>query len=305
VFKEEVIGGTTFGIPMRGVSPMFMFYNKGVLNRLGLKPATTMEELVRQIPALRSAGVTPIGLGGADKWPQMVWFQYLYSRIAGNDAVAQGLAGDERVWASRESRSALRLLRNLVDTEAFGGTYDSVEYSSTGSAALLRSGRTAYELQGSWHFATTVESAPAFADELGWTPFPTVRGGTGEPGEIVGNLSNFYNVLTETRYPEAAGQFLAQLYSEDFLTDQIHLGNLPPTINAGELVQGDARLTPLNKRYLSFIVSLVADAPAFQLSWDQTVPADKQIPFQRTMADYFNNTIDADAFIQKAQELTD
>ena len=225
--------------------------------------------------------------------------------MAGNDGVADGLAGDERVWPSSESGSALRVLRSLVDRGAFGETYDSVKYSSTGSAALLRSGRTAYELQGSWHFATTVEGAPTFAEELGWTPFPTVPGGTGKPGEIVGNLSNFYNVLMETRYPEAAGQFLKQLYSEDFLTDQIRLGNLPPTINAGELVQGDARLTPLNKRYLSFIVSLVADAPAFQLSWDQTVPADKQISFQHTMADYFNNTIDADAFVQKTQELTD
>jgi xylobiose transport system substrate-binding protein len=304
VFKEEVIDGTTFGIPMRGVSPEFLFYNKTILSHLGLKPATTLDELQRQIGVLAAAGVTPIGLGGADKWPQMLWFQYIYSRVMGNDAVAQGLAGDEQVWASDESRSALRLIRSLVDSGAFGKTYDSVKYNSAGSAALLRTGKTAYELQGAWHFATTVEGDPTFAGKLGWTPFPTVDGGRGLPGEIVGNLSNFYNIIAETRYPDTVREFLKELYNDQFLAEEIRLGNLPPTINAAELLQADTTMMPLNKRYLTFVVGLVAQAPNFQLSWDQAVPAEKQTAFQNATADYFNGTMDADTFIRTVQDLT-
>jgi len=81
VFKEDVISGTTYGIPIRGVAPVFLFYNKTVLSRLGLKPATTLNELRRQVGVLTKAGVTPVGLGGADKWPQLMWFEYLYSRV--------------------------------------------------------------------------------------------------------------------------------------------------------------------------------------------------------------------------------
>ena len=304
VFKEDVIGGTTYGIPIRGVAPVFLFYNKTVLSRLGLKPATTLNELRRQVGVLKSAGVTPVGLGGADRWPQLMWFEYLYSRVIGNDAVAKGLAGDYRVWESADSRSVLRLIRTLVDSGAFGKSYDSVKYGSTGSAALLRAGRTAYELQGAWHYATTTEPDPGFAGKLGWTPFPAVSGGRGLPGEIAGNLSNFYNVFADTRYPGTVREFLAELHGNPFLADQIRLGNLPPTNNAGELLQADTNLAPINKRYLTFVVGLVAKAPTFQLSWDQTMPAEKQVAFQNAIAGFFNGTIDADAFIRTVQAVT-
>ena len=304
VFKEDVIGGTTFGIPIRGVAPAFLFYNKAVLSRLGLKPATTMTELRRQVGVLAKAGVTPIGLGGADKWPQLIWFEYLYSRVLGNDVVAKGLAGDQQVWESDGSRSVLRLIRTLVDGGAFGKSYDSVKYGATGSAALLRTGKTAYELQGAWHFATTIDPEPAFAGQLGWTPFPTVEGGRGARGEIAGNLSNFYNVLADTRYPETVRDFLKELHDNQFLADQIQLGNLPPTNNAGELLQANTDLPPINKKYLTFVVDLVARAPSFQLSWDQTMPTDKQVTFQDAVAGFFNGTINAEAFIRTVQAVT-
>jgi len=304
VFKEDVISGTTFGIPIRGVAPAFLFYNKAVLSRLGLKPATTMTELRRQVGVLTKAHVTPIGLGGADKWPQLMWFEYLYSRVVGNEAVAKGLAGDSKVWESADSRSVLRLIRSLVDSGAFGKSYDSVSYGSTGSAALLRTGKTAYELQGAWHFATTIDPDPGFAGQLGWTPFPKLDGGHGLPGEIVGNLSNFYNAIADTRYPETVRGFLAELHDNQFLADQIKIGNLPPTNNADELLQADTSLMPINKKYLTFVVDLVAKAPTFQLSWDQTIPEDKKATFQDAIANFFNGAIDADTFIRTLQTVT-
>jgi len=304
VFKEDVIAGTTYGIPIRGVAPVFLFYNKTVLRRLGLNPATTLTELRRQAGVLTKAGVTPIGLGGADRWPQLMWFEYLYSRVLGNDAVAKGLAGDNQVWSSNESRSALRLIRTLVDGGAFGKSYASVKYGSTGSAALLRTGKTAYELQGAWHFATTIDPDPGFAGQLGWTPFPTVDGGRGLPAEITGNLSNFYNVLADTRYPDTVREFLAELHDNQFLAGQIRLGNLPPTNNASELLRADTDLMPINKKYLAFVVDLVARAPSFQLSWDQTMPADKQAAFQDAVANFFNGNVDAEEFIRTIQAAT-
>lgn len=303
VMKEEVIDGHTYGIPVRGVAPVFLFHNRAVLQRLGLEPATTLEELSRQVAVLRSAGITPIGLGGADKWPQMLWFQYIYARVIGNAVVARGLGGDAQVWASAESRTALQVIRTLVDSGAFGTGYNSMKYGSDGSAALLRSGRVAYELQGAWHFATTVDSAPAVAGQIGWTAFPSLAGGRGQPREITGNLSNFYNVHAATRYPDTVRDFLKLLYGKHFLADQIGLGNLPPTNNAGELLQNDTALTPLKKQYLTFVVDLISQAPTFQLSWDQTVPVQSQIALQDVTADFFAGTITADDFVRRMQDL--
>jgi xylobiose transport system substrate-binding protein len=304
VFEEEVIDGTTYGIPMRGVAPTFLFYNKAVLEAAGVEPATTLDELLDQVPALTAAGVTPLGLAGADKWPTQMWYQYVFARLIGNEEVAKGLAGDDEVWESDGSRAALDTIRELVDAGAFGQNFDSVTYGTDGSAALLRTGKSAYELMGTWHFATVQAGDAEFVEnDLGFVAFPSIDG-AGEPGEIAGNLSNYYNVAADTRYPDAVAAFLAELYGDDFLNDQIGLGNLPPTTNAAELIDADADLPALNKEYLTFVLGLVADAPSFQLSWDQAVPAESASPVQNAMADFLNGTIDADGWIAAMQAAT-
>jgi xylobiose transport system substrate-binding protein len=303
VFDEEVIDGKSYGIPMRGVAPTFLYYNKKVLSDAGLEPATTWDELISQASTLSDAGVTPIGLAGADKWPTQMWYQYAFDRVAGPDAVKSGLSGDADAWASDESKEALADLKDLVDAGAFGGNFDSVTYGTDGSAALLRTGKSAYELMGTWHYATIAGGDADFVkNDLGWIAFPSI--GADNASDIAGNLSNYYNVAADTRYPDTVRAFLAELYSDDFLNDQLALGNLPPTTNAADLVSADTDLDETNREFLTFVAGLVSDASTFQLSWDQVVPAASQTPLQNSMADFFNGTIDADGWISAVQAAT-
>jgi xylobiose transport system substrate-binding protein len=305
VFDEEVIDGESYGIPMRGVAPTFLFTNEKVLADAGLEPASTWDELLDQAPALEQAGVTPVALGGADKWPTQMWYQYAFAREIGNDEVAKGLAGDQDVWASAGSEKALADIRELTDAKAFGSAFDSVGYSNNGTTALLSQGKAAYELMGTWNYATLKAAAPDFvADGLGWTAFPSLSGGAGAPDEIAGNLSNYYNVAADTRYPDTVRDFLKQLYSDEFLSDQIALGNLPPTTNANDLVQADTTIDERNKEYLGFVFDLVQSASTFQLSWDQTVPTASKTRLTDAVADYANGSIDADQWISDMQSLT-
>jgi xylobiose transport system substrate-binding protein len=303
VFDEEVIDDKAYGIPMRGVAPTFLYYNKKVLADAGLEPAQDWDELLSQVDTLSAAGVTPIGLAGADKWPTQMWYQYAFARMASADAVKEGLNGDAEAWNSDASREALDSLKGLVDSGAFGSNFDSVTYGTDGSAALLRTGKSAYELMGTWHYATIAGGDPEFVkNDLGWIAFPAMGGENAS--DIAGNLSNFYNVAADTRYPDTVRAFLAELYSEEFLTDQLALGNLPPTTNAADLIAADSSLDETNKEFLTFVVGLVEEAESFQLSWDQVVPAANQTPLQNAMADYFNGTIDADGWISAVTSAT-
>jgi xylobiose transport system substrate-binding protein len=305
VFDEEIIDGKSYGIPMRGVAPTFLFTNNKVLDEAGLKPATSWDELLSQVSTLEGAGVTPIALGGADKWPTQMWYQYAFAREIGNEQVAKGLAGDADVWSSKGSERALDDLSTLIGDGGFGKAFDSVGYSNNGTTALLSQGKAAYELMGTWNYATLAAAAPEFvANDLGWTAFPTISGGDGENGEIAGNLSNYYNVAADTRYPKTVRDFLKELYSDDFLTDQIALGNLPPTTNANDLVQADASIDPKQKEYLGFVFDLVQQAPTFQLSWDQTVPTASKTALTDAIADFANGSIDAEQWITQVQSLT-
>jgi len=305
VFDEEVIDGEAYGIPMRGVAPTFLFYNKQVLADAGLEPAQTWDDLLSQAETLTQAGVIPVALAGADKWPTQMWYQYAFAREIGNEEVSAGLAGDGEVWASEGSRTALDDLKELVDAGTFGSTFDSVGYSNQGTTGLLSQGKAAYELMGTWNYATLEGAAPDFvADDLGWVAFPSLEDGAGESGEIAGNLSNFYNVAADTRYPETARDFLKELYSDEFVADQIALGNLPPTLNAGEFIAADESIDPNKKSYLDFVFTLVQDAPTFQLSWDQVVPTASKERLTDAIADYFNGTIDADGWVSQMQSIT-
>ncbi|WP_395242768.1 ABC transporter substrate-binding protein [Agromyces sp. MMS24-K17] len=305
VFDEQVIDGATYGIPMRGVAPTFLFYNEQVLADAGLEPAQTWDDLLTQSATLSGAGVIPIALAGADKWPTQMWFQYAFAREIGNDAVAEGLAGDAEVWESDGSRAALDNLQGLLDAGAFGTTFDSVGYSNQGTTALLSQGKAAYELMGTWNYATLEGADPDFvAQNLGWVPFPSLDGGSGQSGEIAGNLSNFYNVSADTRYPDVAVEFLKELYSPEFVADQIGLGNLPPTVDAGDAIAADETLDENTKTYLTFVVDLVAAAPTFQLSWDRVVPTEQKEALTDAVAGYFNGSLDADAWIAQMQSIT-
>lgn len=295
VFNEEVIDGKSYGIPMRGVAPEFLYYNTQVLADAGLEPATTWDEFKAQIPVLQDAGVIPVALAGADKWPSMIWLQFLYARYLGNEAVSAGLAGDTSVWESEGSQAALAEMQELIDMGAFGSNFASQSYGGDGTAALIRSGLAAYELMGSWHYGT-IKGEAETVENLGWTGFPNFDEGDGLDDEIAGNLSNFYNVAADTRYPEAVAGFLAELYGDEFLNGQLSFGNVPPTTNAGDLIAA-SDLDEGAKAHATHVVETVEKAPTFQLSWDQVVPASQQTASQDAVADFFNGAIDIQGYI--------
>ncbi|GAA1002058.1 extracellular solute-binding protein [Subtercola frigoramans] len=302
VFNEEVVDGKSYGVPMRGVGPVVLYYNKTVLDQAGLKPPTTYNDLLGQIDKLKSAGVTPIALGGADKWPTLMWYEYFYTREVGNADVSKALAGDSSIWGSDASKKALADIRGLVDSGAFGTNYQSVHYANDGSPKLLSSGKAAYELMGNWNYGTIAGDDPGFATtNLGWTTFPTVGGSNVD--DLAGNLSNYYNVAADTRYPDTVAKFLAALYGDDFVKGELAIGNLPPTTSAGSLIDSTPGLTPSAQSFLQFQLGIITKAPSFQLSWDQSVSTASAAPMLNAMTSYFSGDSDEASFISAMQAL--
>ncbi|MFF4974627.1 ABC transporter substrate-binding protein [Streptomyces sp. NPDC001083] len=299
VVKSAVVDGTSYGVPMRGTQPVLLFHNKKVLDDAGVKPPQTWDELLGAVKKLKAKGVTPIALGGGDRWPTLMWFEYLYDRIAGPGLFQKAHEGDKKAWESADSKKALSMIRELVDAGAFGKNYDSVKYTNGASPALLASGKAGFELMGSWYYAQQQSDAKAFAEkDLGYTTFPTVPAGKGDAADVVGNTNNFYSVLKKTKHPEAVGEFLKLMYSDEFVKAQLAIGNLPTTTNTPKFLG-----TSADPDYSRFQYDLVAKAPAFQLSWDQAYPPAAGTPIQQAVQQFFNGQIDADGFIQAMQAL--
>ncbi|GAA4882330.1 ABC transporter substrate-binding protein [Kitasatospora terrestris] len=300
VFNSAVVDGKPYGVPMRGTQPVLLFHNKKVLADAGITPPKTWDELVADAKALKAKGVTPIALGGADQWPTLMWFEYLYDRIAGPGLFQRALGGDPAAWAGEDSRAALAKLKELVDAGAFGTTYDSVKFTDGGSPALVAKGKAAFELMGSWYYSTQQDANPDFARTgLGYTGFPTVAGGKGDAADVVGNTNNFYSVLKKTKHPEAAAAFLKLMYSDEFVKAQLAIGNLPTTTNTANFLD-----TAASPEYSKYQYELVKAAPSFQLSWDQAYPPSAITPIHVAVQQFFNGKLDADGFIKAMQALS-
>ncbi|MFJ2111893.1 MULTISPECIES: ABC transporter substrate-binding protein [unclassified Streptomyces] len=300
VFNTAEIDGKAYGIPMRGTQPVLLFSNKKVLADAGTGQPRTWDELLDAVKKLRAEGVTPIALGGGDRWPTLMWFEYVYDRVAGPELFKKALAGDKSVWESPESRKSLALIRELVDAGAFGTSYDSVKYTDNGSPALLATGKAGFELMGSWAYSTQQELDADFAAKsLGYGDFPTVDGGKGDPADVVGNTNNFYSVLKKTEHADAIAEFLKLMYSDEFVEAQLDIGNLPTTTTTEKFL-GAAE----NPGYLTYQFRMVSEAPSFQLSWNQAYPPAADAPMMQAVQQFFNGSIDADGFIKAMQSLS-
>ncbi|MGW2376031.1 ABC transporter substrate-binding protein [Kitasatospora sp. NPDC001683] len=299
VFNSAVIDKKAYGIPMRGTQPVLLFHNKKVLADAGLTPPKTWDELLATTKALKAKGITPISLGGGDQWPTLMWFEYLYDRIAGPGLFQRALGGDKEAWASEDSRKALTTLKQLVDAGAFGSNFDSVKFTDGGSPALVAKGKAAFELMGSWYYSTQQDANPDFAKSgLGYTGFPALSGGKGDPADVVGNTNNFYSVLKKTKHPVEVAAFLKLMYSEEFVKAQLAIGNLPTTTNTPDHFDLSASPAYSKDQY-----QLVKDAPSFQLSWDQAYPPSAMTPMHTAIQQFFNGGLDADGFVKAMQAL--
>ncbi|MEU1042612.1 ABC transporter substrate-binding protein [Streptomyces sp. NPDC005551] len=299
VFDTARIDGKPYGIPMRGTQPVLLFSNKKVLADAGVEQPRTWDELLAAVKKLKAADVTPIALGGGDQWPTLMWFEYLYDRVAGPGLFQKALDGDKDAWASADSKKALSMLKELIDAGAFGTNFDSVKFTDGGSPALLAAGKAGFELMGSWEYSTQQDANKKFAEKnLGYSAFPSVEGAKGDPGNLVGNTNNFYSVLKKTEHPEAVAEFLKLMYSDSFVKKQLSIGNLPTTTNTEKFLD-----TSASPEYSRYQFDLVKKAPSFQLSWDQAYPPAAITPIHQAVQQFFNGQLDADGFIKAMQAL--
>jgi raffinose/stachyose/melibiose transport system substrate-binding protein/xylobiose transport system substrate-binding protein len=272
VLEAAQIEGKTYGLPMRGVQPVAMFYNQEVLDAAGLQVPQTWDQLLAAVDALKAQGVTPIALAGSQSWTQLMWLEYLLDRVGGPEVFQAIRDGEPGAWEQPAVLEALSMIRELVDRGAFGEDFASVGYDVGGASTILAQGDAGLHLMGSWEYVNQLGQSPEFVESgnLGWAPFPAVEGGAGDPTNIVGNPNNFYSVVADSDQKETAVEYVTTaLNDEQYVSDLIAAGDVPAVAGVrDQLEQAD------NAEYTTWIYDLVEAAPNFQLSWDQDLQAE-------------------------------
>lgn len=288
------LDGKIYGVPMRGMQPVMLFYNKSLFAQHKLEPPTTWEDLQKAITTFKDAGITPFALGGAEKWPELMWMEYLLDRIGGPEVFRKIQDGDTDGWGDPAVLKTAQTVKQLIDDGAFGKNFNSVDYASGAAPTLLSKGKAAMHLMGSWEYSTQLGKAPEFAEkDLGWTTFPTVAGGVGDAANIVGNPTNYWSVNSRTKHKDAAIEFLKAMASETYAQDLVDNGDVPTTSNAASMLSGSP-----NPQFATDQYQMVEKAPSFTLSWDQALESKYATPLLTEISKLFAGKTSPEQFVE-------
>nr|WP_216094249.1 extracellular solute-binding protein [Jiangella alba] len=296
VAQNGVIDGTTYAVPMNDVQPVVLYYNEDLFAQAGIEVPTTWQETLDAVATFQDQGIIPFSLAGQSVWPELMWIQYLTDRVGGPEVFQAVLDGEPDAWSDPAIAEALTKIQELVDAGGFGDAFASVAADQSADAALVHTGRAAMLLQGSWVYATFHTDNPEFATSaLGFTTFPEVEGGSGDPANIVGNPANFWSVsasASEEAQQTALDYVNGSVYDDEQLTAMLDAGSVPPVAGLeDQIAQSD------DAEYLGFAYGLVQDAPHFQLSWDQALPSDQAQELLTNLSQIFLGEITPQQFV--------
>lgn len=264
------IDGVTYGIANGQSQPVILFFNEELFAQIGAEVPTTWDELIDVVGQFNEAGIAPFSVAGQSKWPYLMWIQYLTDRIGGPEVFQAVLDNEPDAWSHPAITEALTKIQELVEAGGFASGFGSVSADANADLALVYTGKAAMILQGSWVYSTFKIDAPEFAAEsLGFTTFPAVEGGEGDPANVVGNPSNYWSVAASAT-PEAqatATQYLNEVvWDDEYTTYLLEGGGVPPVIGIEDQIAGME-----DADFLGLAYEMVRDAPHFQLSWDQAL----------------------------------
>ncbi|WP_130800289.1 ABC transporter substrate-binding protein, partial [Streptomyces otsuchiensis] len=270
ILDSGAVNNSHYGIPMRGVQPVILFYNTELFDQIGAGPPETWDDMLAAVDAFLDEGVTPIALGASDSWTSMMWLEYLLDREGGPMLWQRIQGGESEAWGDPAVVAMAETTHELIDTGAFGPNFLSTDYVNDGASTFFAQGRAAMHLMGSWEYANQLENQPEFAENsLGYATFPVIEDGSGDAGGVVGNPTNYWSVNSNVQDErlDAAVEFMKLAGSEEYARALVENGDVPATTGVEELLDDH-----VNPEYARWQYDVVSDASSFTLSWDQALP---------------------------------
>jgi raffinose/stachyose/melibiose transport system substrate-binding protein len=188
------VDGKIYGVPFAQSQTGF-FYNKELMAKAGLDGAKikTWDDLLDAAKKLKAAGITPLMVGGADKWPLHFYWTNLAVRIGGKAAFDAALRGENGGFEGETFIKAGQTFKQLVDLEPFQNGFlgfknpQALGAFGDGKAAMTLAISSAYAQQRS----LSADKKGISDENLGWFDFPIVAGGKGDPSDTLGGINGW------------------------------------------------------------------------------------------------------------------
>lgn len=209
------VDGKVYGIPTNANEIVF-WTNTDLASKAGidLGAIKTWDDFLAGVKKAKEAGITPIVVGGKDKWPLHFYYGYLMVREAGKTDLAAAMAGQGDGFAAAPFVKAGEDFKALLDLQPFQpGFMDTTFEQATG---MFGDGKGIFHLMGDWDYGTAKQNSATGKgipdEQMATVRFPAVTGGAGQQTDTFGGINGF--AVVAGAKPEAV-EFLKYLSSKE------------------------------------------------------------------------------------------
>lgn len=288
------VDGKIVGVPINAIEVVF-WTNLELAEKAGIDIDTikTWDDFLAAVEKAKEAGITPIIVGGQDKWPLHFYYGYLAVRAAGADGFEAALKGEGDGFASEDFVRAGKEFQRLVELKPFQPGFMSTTYEQ--ASGRFGDGEAVFNLMGDWEYQSSrdrsLDGKGVEDDQLGLLRFPALEGGKGEATDTFGGINGW--VVTKGASPEAV-EFLRHIEAPKYQGLNAAGGVYIPTAKGAS--------ESLGNPYFKTIAEALADSKFHQIFLDQDLGADVGATFNDASADLAQGAITPEEAAKMVQE---
>ena len=218
--KDQLIGGALANMTFDGKVYQLpytnacscLYCNTELFDKYGVKIPETWDELLDAVKAFKEAGVTPMALGGGDKWPTNMYTDIIALRFVGDEACRACYYKTEgATFLTDDWKEGMEAFKTLIDLGAFPD--DALSLTRDESEVPYFNGEIPMYVHGQWFSGSL---SPEMQQKVKAVKFPAV--GKGYDNQWMGGPAEGFSVSAHTAHPDeafVACQFLAQHQSDN------------------------------------------------------------------------------------------
>ena len=283
----------TYGIPYSKWVAV-LYCNKELFEKNSVKIPATYDELLTAVKAFRAKNITPVTVGGKDRWPAMFFQNALTLRTAGAQACVDAL-NKTASYDQPAFIEAAAKLKELVDAKAFND--GCLGLTTDESAVPFTEGQIPMYYMGNWFVGNIMGKDSKVSDKVQAVAFPMVNGGKGTADEFFGGSIEGFCVSANAADKDASCKTAGYL-SETMAKLTAADGGL-----ATWKVDGvdESKISPLAKQ----IKDLTANAKSYVLAWDTFLEGADAETHKNLVAEIFAGKKTPEEFAKEMQKLNE
>lgn len=250
--------GKIYGLPYT-LACSVMYCNTELFEKHGVKIPETWDELLEAVRTFSAAGVTPMAVGGKDRWPTNMYMDIINLRFAGYDECYNAFYKTENgSFLTENWVKSVEAFVELVNAGAF--PRDAAALTRDESEVPFYAGQIPMYVNGQWTAANCQADSSAIKGKTVAIKFPAVEG-KDTAYDFMGGAAEQFCVSANTQHPEEA--FLLCRYIAENLSKNGYIAGAG--LPAWKADFSGYEIDPLTSQ----IVDLTNDATSFLL-WGNT-----------------------------------